>query len=52
MPEPKPEPEPEPDSAEDGEEGEEEPERTSADLLDRRSEQWDGRGSDLPGVLG
>jgi hypothetical protein len=33
------------------EEGEE-PERTSADLLDRRCDQWDSRGSDLPGVLG
>ncbi|MEV6605651.1 hypothetical protein [Kutzneria sp. NPDC051319] len=50
MPEPMVEPEPEPDA--DAEDGEEEPERTSADLLDRRSDQWDGRGSDLPGVLG
>ncbi|MFC0546154.1 WXG100 family type VII secretion target [Kutzneria chonburiensis] len=48
-----PEPEPEPDSAvAEGEEPEEEPERTSADLLDRRSDQWDSRGSDVPGVLG
>ncbi|MFI9387387.1 hypothetical protein [Kutzneria sp. NPDC052558] len=52
MPEPQPEPEPEPAAAEDGEEGEPEPERTSADLLDRRSEQWDKGSSDLPGVLG
>jgi len=53
MPPPQPEPEPEPaaDAAADETE-EEEPERTSADLLDRRSEQWDTRGSDLPGVLG
>jgi len=27
-------------------------ERTFADLLDRRSDQWETRGSDLPGVLG
>jgi hypothetical protein len=27
-------------------------ERTFADLLDRRSDQWESRGSDLPGVLG
>jgi uncharacterized protein YukE len=47
---PEPEPEPEADAA--TEEGEEEPERSSADLLDRRSEQWDSRSSDLPGVLG
>jgi len=56
MPPPRPEPEPEPaadaGAATDSEETEEEPERTSADLLDRRSEQWDTRGSDLPGVLG
>jgi hypothetical protein len=51
MPEPEPEPEADPDVAADGEE-EEEPERTSADLLDRRSEQWDSRSSDVPGVLG
>jgi hypothetical protein len=51
MPEPEPEPEADPDVAADGED-EEEPERTSADLLDRRSEQWDSRSSDLPGVLG
>jgi hypothetical protein len=55
MPDPnaQPEPEPEPESAvAEGEEPEEEPERTSADLLDRRSDQWDSRGSDVPGVLG
>jgi uncharacterized protein YukE len=56
VPDPNAEPEPEPEPAvAEGEEPEEEPERTSADLLDRRSDQWDsqdGRGSDVPGVLG
>ena len=47
-----PDPEPEPEPANNVDSDEEEPERTSADLLARRSAQWHNRDDDLPGVLG